>query len=113
MMTMPCPPEYEFMGDLPRSPADELADWLAELQENGRLVPIDDAPKDGTEFKAVLATNGSIVTVFYSRDHKYWLGEDRWQDANGDGAPDGHCPVFWHEDFAGQILPLAKDVGRG
>ena len=83
---------------------EELDSYLNGLQEAGRLVPIDSAPKDGTEFQAVLDT-GETVTVFYRRDCKYWTGEDRWQDANGDGAPDGHCRVFWHEDFAGQLLP--------
>lgn len=82
----------------------ELDDWLAALQEQGLLVPIDDAPKDGTEFEAILE-DGEKVTAFYSADHKWWLGEDRWQDANGDGAPDGGCRTWSREDFAGQLLP--------
>ena len=82
---------------------EELDLYIDGLQQEGLLVPIDDAPKDGSEFKAILET-GKIVTVFWSYDHKYWTGEDRWQDANGDGAPDGRCDVWFREDFAGQLL---------
>lgn len=84
---------------------DELGDYLDGLAQAGRLGPIDEAPKDGREFKAVLAETGETVTAFYRRDCRYYLGEDRWQDANGDGAPDGHCRTWGPEDFAGQLLP--------
>lgn len=94
----------ETWEDEPTTAESDLLNYLDDLQQEGRLVPIDEAPKDGTEFKAVLADTGETVTTFYSRDHRYWLGEHRWQDANGDGAPDGHCRVWHSEDFAGMLI---------
>lgn len=85
---------------------DELGDYLDGLAQSGLLVPIDEAPKDGSEFKAVLAETGETVTVFYRDDYRHYLNEDRWQDANGDGAPDGYCRTWGREDFAGQLLTL-------
>ena len=85
--------------------ADELADWLAELQEQGRLGPIEEAPRDGSAFKAVLAETGETVTARYDYGHKHYTGVDRWYDDNGDGAPDGLCRTWEREDFAGQLLP--------
>lgn len=67
------------------------------------LRPIADAPKDGSEFRAVLEETGEIVTALYQTETKWWIGEDRWQDAEGDGAPDGHCRTWSEEDFAGWL----------
>lgn len=89
---------------------DELADWIAELQSEGLLGPIADAPKDGSEFKAILEETGETVTVFYREDYRHYLNEDRWQDANGDDAPDGFCRTWGAEDFAGWLLPAKSEV---
>ena len=86
---------------------DELGDYLDGLAQAGRLVPIDDAPKDGSAFKAILA-DGETVNVRYDTGCAEWLREDRWYDDDGDGAPDGHCRTWDREDFAGQLLPLTS-----
>lgn len=89
---------------------DPLADWLDGLQQEGRLRPIGEAPKDGSEFRAALAETGETVTACYSRDHRHYLNEDRWFDANGDGAPDGGFRTWGEEDFAGWLLPAKSEV---
>lgn len=82
---------------------DELGDYLDGLQQAGRLVPIDEAPKDGSAFKAILA-DGEKVNVRYDTGANWWLGWDRWYDDDGDGAPDGHCRTWDREDFAGMLI---------
>lgn len=83
---------------------DELGDYLDGLAQAGRLVPIDEAPKDGSAFKAVLAETGETVNVRYDAGYNEWLAMDRWYDADDDSAPDGYCAIWDREDFAGQLL---------
>jgi len=75
----------------------------AHPQESGALQPIDEAPRNGTAFRAILAETGERVEVRYDTNIAYYSGEDRWYDDNGDGAPDGHCRTWEAWEIAGWL----------